>query len=661
MLTNPIAVVLEAMEIVSDIVGSTLGPGGRPVLIERQEYGVPPFVSKDGVTVYKALGFDNALKDLVMEAIRDPAVHTANEAGDGTTTATILSASIIKRIHDWHKANPTESPQRVSRSLQGMLVAGLEFLQERSVAATMRLPTGEADQAGMYLLRAVARTSANGDDDIAEAALKAMFLAGDVGNVVLTEASGAGYEVEKIDGYSLQIGWEDTAKSLASNWFTDSAREICRVEGPRVLVYNGRLTSLAGLKPLLEQVIRQSDVNRSDDVAQILALGVESGVIEPRCNHKSGQKECGKELQLFQPTARVAHPTWGCPDHAKVALEPLLDECRRLDSTVVVMASSFSESVLTDFFMNFRNPDGIRLVPILAPHGPTAGYQLQVMQDVAAIAGSTIVDPISVWGSNLSCLGPGIAAFEMSRLRGNFEGLAFKTAKHRPVPYRNQLAARINGAEQQLKAATSTLDKVYVQERLAKLTGGLIRLVVRGTSNADLRERRDRVEDAICAIRGASREGCLPGACWGLFALAQRLLETAPEDQKQLVDRVMGAALRDPFVRLLSNAGYAASEIGELSSKMDESVAKTLAGTASASILDVVSRSWVDPYEAGILDSTPAVDRAVRSACAQMQMGYLGGIVAYKRDSELERREALAATAHGRAVAQGDNEANERG
>lgn len=653
-----IPVVLQAMERVSEIVGATLGPGGRPVLIERQEYGLSPILTKDGVTVYKSLGFRDAAFDLVMEAIRDPAVHTANQAGDGTTTATILAASIVRRIYDWHRLHPEQSPQAIARSLLATIEDGLRYLQGRSVAASMRLPSGELDPEGNAMLLAVAKTSANGDAEIASAALQASQMAGDGGNVVLTESTGAGYRVEKVEGYSLQVGWEDTAKSLAANWFTDQAREICRVENPRVIVYHGKLSGMTSLTPILERVIAQYEANQGDDVPAILSFGAESGVIPSTCKEKG----CNKPLAAMDVSGKGA--VWGCQDHLKSAdpVEPLLDECRRLGKTVVVAASSFSDLVLTSFFMNFRREDSPQIVPCLIPQGPSPNYQMQVMHDIAAVVGATPIDPISAREAKLSCLGPGIAAFEMDRLRSTFEGAAYKTvalnlgkqAEAVRQPYRNQLAARIDSARQQVKAAASTLDRTYAQERLAKLTGGLVRLSVCGVGNADIRERRDRVEDAICAIRGATREGCLPGGCWGLFVLAQRAA-TAGGAAAVLVE-----ALRDPFRRLLANAGYPASEIASLVAEMIERVAAAESG-GETSILDVMTRSWVDPFEAGILDSTPAVDRAVRSAAAQMQVGYLGGIVAYERDAELERSEALAATAHQRAVAQGDNEANERG
>lgn len=658
--TEALPVVLEAMQIVSEIVGSTLGPGGRPVLIEKQEYGLPPFLTKDGVTVYKSLGFENAAMDLVMEAIRDPAIHTANEAGDGTTTATILAASIVRKVHEWHQKHPDQSPQAICRTLQAMIEDGLRFLQERSVAATMRLPDGSLDPEGNKLLLAVAKTSANGDEDIAEASLRASQMAGDGGNVLLTEAPGSGYKVEKVEGYSLPVGWEDTAKSLAANWFTDQAREVCRVENPRIIVYHGKLSGMTSLTPILEKVIAQYEANQGDDVALILGYGAESGVIASTCK----EKDCKKALALMEVTGKGV--VWGCKSHPQQAepIEPLLDECRRLGKTVIVAASSFSDLVLTSFFMNFRREDSPQLVPCLIPQGPSSNYQLQVMHDIAAVVGATVIDPVSAREAKLSCLGPGVSAFEMDRLRSSFEGAAHKSATLRSDPYRQQLAARIDAVSKQVQRAASSLDRTYSQERLAKLTGGLIRLTVCGVSNADIRERRDRVEDAICAIRGATREGCLPGGCWGLFVMARYISEQYEAE----VSSVLVEALREPFRRLLLNAGCSKAEAIRIREEMIDKVEALSESASSAGwrdakpeIFDAITKTWIDPFEAGILDSTPAVDRAVRSAAAQMPVGYLGGIIAFKRDDELERKEALAATAHQRAVAQGANEANERG
>ncbi len=679
MVVDPRAKVLETLDTVSAIVGATLGPGGRTVLLERQEHGLPPFLTKDGVTVYRALGFNDPVKDAIMEVMRDPAVRTASEAGDGTTTATILAAALYRETSKFCEKNPGVAPQFVMRHLMGVIQdEGIPFLEGRAVAATLETVEGKA------MLRAVAKVSANGDSALADAVVQTMEIAGDLGNVVITEGNGRSeYRSEKIPGYSLTSGWEDTMRSLWPNWITDQGNQRCVVERPRVLVVNGRLSMFSIVKPVLERVAAEWDAMESGNAERLLSVAVAEGILTPVL--------CGSVIRMGGPkctgTLVFDGQAWKCsakgcskefrdliPNMTPAQHEAFRKYQENLNRNVVIVANGFSDGVLTDFFGNFMNPDGLKLVPVLAPHGPTVGFQGQILSDIAAIAGSRVLDPVSISTGKFSLadLGPGILGFEMSRLSCTFVGVGHEQAVDdvSKARLRQQLSGRVSDVMRQEQAAASIMDKGHILERKAKLTGGLAQLTVVGASNGEVRERRDRAEDAICATRGAMRSGCLPGGCWGLVAMGWHLRSLIKDNgtngisiEDRCVLEIVWPALLEPLRRLLTNAG-----VVNVQSLMDDIIRRVedhLFGGDRNDIhsippvvaYDLTSRSFVDPYRGGLLDSAPAVIEAVRSAASiGLKLGEMGPIVVYARDAEFERAEAAAAASYDHAV----NEANER-
>ncbi len=677
---DPQQVVLDTLRTVSQVVGVTLGPGGRSVLLERQEQGLPPFLTKDGVTVYRNLGFDDPIQDLVMEVMRDTAVRTANEAGDGTSTSTIFGAALVDKTMEFCRSNRQVAPQMVMRSLMDLIQdRGIPFLQERAVSASLTMPDGKPDEAGCRILRAVAKISANGDSALADVVVPAMRIAGDYGNVILTEAEGPSlYKVEKVAGYTLPVGWEDTMRSLWQNWITDSANQRCVVERPRVLCFNGRLNQFSTIAPILQRVGQELDAFTEGDTVRLLALAVAEGMLPfPVCAGGHKTPKCGKSHLTYNSD----DGTWACGDARltnvlavltpayHVALQKYLGG---VNLNLVVVASAFSDEVLTQFFVNFREPGKLKLVPVVAPHGPSVGYQAQVLQDVAAIAGARVLDPVSVAGGKfqLADLGPGVASFEMSRTRSNLVGCGHEFAYDAEHTKRLQglLGGRVSDVSRQAQAATSTMDRGLVQERLAKLTGGLACITVQGGSNGEIRERRDRAEDAVCAVRGAIKAGCLPGGCWGLLAMGTHLLRCVEGSSFEVyVRQILLPALHEPLRRLLGNAGMMGGDVDTMVTAYLEKVqaSDSMSGAPDEinpkgdQVYDLETRSWVDPFEAGLLDSAPAVVEAVRSAASiALQLGTCGAIVAYRRDTEVERREAASALAYSRAT---NDEANERG
>ena len=564
------AIVLAALAKIAKVVGGTLGPGGKPVLIERYEHGLPPILTKDGVTVYRSLGFENPIAHCVMELARDASGRTATEAGDGTTTATILSEAIVRLTKEYCKKNPRVSPQRVVRLLEKTFVGTIEpAIKDLSLALNL-----ESDQDKVH---AIAQVSANGDSALADAVMECFEVTGDQGNVtIITEAGPVGYKVEHIQGYPIMMGYEESCKKLYPKFINDPGTQRTVLENPAFLLYHGRVNEIRDLVPIIEQT-----------------------------------------LSAFQSPA-----TYG------------LD--KPFTPHLVVVATGFSEGVLATCAMNFDDPRAPRVFPLLVPNNsPQTNAQFEFLRDLAGVTGATLCDPISkpLATVTLQDLGVGCELFEVSRARSNVVGFADEGA----------LQMRLEEVQQQLQNPDSELDANLLQERIAKLSGGIARLRVIGSSNADLAEKRDRAEDAVCAVRGAVKFGCLPGGAWTLL----KLLSLLPDDP--IINNILRPAFSAPFKRLVENSGFTTEEEGYAV------LNPILQGIREGKpiVYDFLESKHVDAFEGGILDSTPAVLEAIRNAISSAsQIGTMGGVVVFARDTELERTEA-------RASAQWLREANE--
>lgn len=567
--------VKKTVDTVSSIVGATMGPGGSAVLIERQEYGVPNFVTKDGVTVFRSLGFSDPIQHAVMEAMRDASVRTATEAGDGTTTATVLAAAIINGVSDFCEANQSVSPQLILRTYQSLFADVVEP-EIKKMSKSVGLETDE----DRSLLLDVARISANGDTDLAEAVMKCYDLVGDNGNVTITEASGPNkYEVEKLNGFPIASGYEESCGRYSSQFINDPASSRVVLDNPAFIIYNGRISDFQSLVPLLMQI----------------GAANSTGVYNKK--------------------------------------------------NVVVVATAFSESALQDFAVNFPVAGTLNVYPLTAPHSPAYNGQTAFLEDLSAITGAEIfsaVDrPLDGPNVELEVFGNGIELFEANRFRSNV--IQQVDADGDPANA-GRIIDRSFILEGQISTAESQLDAELLRERLAKLTGGIARLKVLGSSSAEIRERKDRAEDAVMAVRGALKHGVLPGGGWALLRTSEAVAKSGKPYASILAD-----ALSVPFKILLQNAGQTPDVVLPQLAKKPKST------------YDVLKQTLVPAYTGGVLDSTPAVLEAIRNSIAiSTLLGTLGGAVVFPRDAELERRESHAAHEYLRNAGE-PNPADERG
>jgi len=354
-ISNPTVIkhkVLTTLNKISAIVGSTMGPHGRNCLIESDFNEIPSKSTKDGVSVFRSLGSKDPFEHLIIEHSRDAANRTATEAGDGTTSATVLAAAMTTYLYQVCEDNPRLSPQRVARDVSKVVRNDLvPYIKEKAT----KIVFGENDS----LLYQVAKISANGDDDIAEAVLKAFDLIGysNSSHVTIKELSGPyGYEVSVVEGYPISIGLEESTGKLQNAFINDVTNQRCYVEKPLYLLIDGQLSDLMSVHRILEAV-GETYANGSVD-------------------HKN----------------------------------------------IVIFAHSFSESVLTNLAFNFANPETINVVPIMTPKAGFLNAQTHFLYDLAAFTNAKVFGlKDSVAKAQIKDLGTS-TSFESSRFRSTIVG-----------------------------------------------------------------------------------------------------------------------------------------------------------------------------------------------------------------------------------------------
>jgi chaperonin GroEL len=564
--------VLKTMKDISTMVGNTLGPGGRPILIERQEYGLPHIVSKDGVTVFRNMGFSDPIEHLIMEATRDVATRTVAEAGDGTTGSTVLAEAIIRYTFAYCKKNPKVSPQKIVRRLER---AFREDIEPKI--------TEWAVKCNENMLRSVAKLSANGDGELADAVMKAFELSGDEGNISIVEQSGPSeYKVQGLKGFPIGVGYEDSCGRYYPMFLNDKGNNRTFLEKPVFILYFGAITEMQSLMHIL------------GEIQMAWAKPQEQGLDKPY-NHN-----------------------------------------------VVIVATGFSETVLANLGTIFTEKGNINVFPLLAPRSPMQTGELDFLWDLNAVTGATVYDPITnpLQNAQLTELGYNIDSIEINRYNTVITGIADE----------GLVIARSEEIKMAIPGAVGKLDASILMERAAKLVGGVAKIYVIGASNGELREKRDRVEDAVCAVRGAKKKGCLPGGGWALLKLVQHFERKAEETL--VIQEVLIPSLKEPVYRILENCGLNLDEANGVISKVMEHICEN-----NNTVYDAWEGDYVDAFERGILDSTPAVLEALRSSLSIASlMGTIGGIVAFKRDDELERSEAMDVSHFNKSFTPGEQE-----
>lgn len=566
-------IVLRTMKRIADAVGSSLGPGGRISLIESDIVGLPNISTKDGVTIFSSLGAYDPYEHLIIEQARDAAKRTSSEAGDGTTTATVLSYHLVSNLFEFCEKNPKYSPQKAVRKISAVVKDKLiPYIKERAI------PIGEENK---ELLKMVAKISANGDEELADAVIQCFEEVGygEGSHVTIRQVSGnPKYEVERIDGFPIPKGLEESSGKLHIAFINDQPNQRCYLEKPLFLLYDGILSDLITVAPLLDSI---------------------------------GQKYVEGNADF---------------------------------KNIVIWAHGFSENVLTTLAFNFSNPSTINILPMATPMFQFLNSQTHFLYDLAAFTGAKVFglkDQIST--ATLENLGVGMESFEAYRFRSTVIG--------NPEPV--NVEVRADELTKQMQNAESQADKIWLQERIGKITNGIAKLTIYGGSNGELREKHDRAEDAVLSVRSSIVHGALPGGCRITIDMALKLAQEL-EDGDPAKEVLMPSLLALPNT-LLGNAGYNADEI--------ENILATLIRDPEL-VYDIENEQFGRARELGLFDATKAVQESLtNSVSIASVLGTIGAIVCSPRDDVFERSEAKLDSEYTRAVENPNqfvNEAEER-
>jgi len=240
--------VLNITSRIAEIVGSSLGPGGRTTLMESDLPGVSNRVTKDGVSIFNALGSIDAIDHVIIETARDVAQRVGEGAGDGTTTTTILAYQLIKNLFEYCERNPKYSPQKAVRKIKKAVNEILvPYIRERAIAITIE---------NQDLLKKVGKISANGDEEMANKVYECFELIGfgDSSHITIKEMPGEeGYKIDRIDGLPLYTGYDDLGK-FSNVFINDQGNQRTFLQKPLFLLFDGALNDLIQITPILNQV-----------------------------------------------------------------------------------------------------------------------------------------------------------------------------------------------------------------------------------------------------------------------------------------------------------------------------------------------------------------------------------------------------------------------
>ncbi|CAH2397297.1 chaperonin GroEL [Mesorhizobium escarrei] len=492
---------LRGVEILNNAVKVTLGPKGRNVVIEKA-YGAPR-ITKDGVAVAKEIELADKFENMGAQMVREVASKTNDLAGDGTTTATVLAASILREGAKFVAAGM--NPMDLKRGIDLAVAAVVKEIQARAKKVKS---SGEIAQVGTI--------AANGDTTVGAMIAKAMDKVGNDGVITVEEAKTAETELDVVEGMQFDRGY------LSPYFVTNAEKMRAELEDPYVLIHEKKLGNLQALLPILEAVVQ------SGKPLVIISEDVEGEALATLVVNK---------LRGGLKVAAVKAPGFG--DRRKAMLE---------DIAVLTAGQMISEDL------------GIKLENITLD---MLGRAKRVLIEKDT---TTIID------------GAGEKA---------------------------TIQARVQQIKGQIEETTSDYDKEKLQERLAKLAGGVAVIRVGGATESEVKEKKDRIDDALNATRAAVEEGIVPGGGVALLRAKAVLkgLTGANADVTAGIS-IVSRALEAPIRQIAENSGVEGSiVVGKLSDSKDHDQG-----------FDAQNETYVDMIKAGIVDPAKVVRTALQDA-----------------------------------------------
>jgi len=494
---------LHGVEMLADAVRVTLGPKGRNVVLEKS-FGAPR-ITKDGVTVAKEIELDDKFENMGAQMVREVAQKTNDQAGDGTTTATVLAHAIVKEGVKAVAAGM--NPMDLKRGIDLAVKAVVDDIKKRAKKVGS---SSEVAQVGTI--------SSNGDSTIGKMIAEAMQKVGNEGVITVEEAKALETDVEIVEGMQFDRGY------ISPYFITNAEKMVAELEDAYVLLHEKKLSALQAMLPLLEAVVQ------SGKPLLIVAEDIEGEALATLVVNK---------LRGGLKVAAVKAPGFG--DRRKAMLE---------DIAVLTGGQLIAEDL------------GIKLESV------TPAMLGRAKKIVIEKEKTTIVD------------GAG---------------------------KKKDIEARVNQIKAQIEETTSDYDREKLQERLAKLAGGVAVIRVGGATEVEVKEKKDRVEDALNATRAAVEEGIVPGGGVALLRAKKAIgkLQNANPDVQAGINIVL-KALESPARQIAENSGAEGSIV----------VNKILDSKSETFGFDAQSENYVDMIENGIVDPAKVVRVALQDGAS---------------------------------------------
>ena len=486
----------------SDAVTCTLGPNGRNVIIDNE--GDNPVSTKDGVTVARSIELENPIENIGAQILKQAAIKTADLAGDGTTTTTLLASTMIAEGFNAIKAG--SNAVEVKR--------GIEQATKDVVAEIKRV---SKDITSDEQIKQVAVISANGDEEIGSLISEAMKAVGVDGVVTVEESRIGETSLEIVEGIQIDKGY----KSLY--FVTNNDTMTATLNNPKILLYNGRLTQVKELLPLL------NSLSQSNDELLVIAEDID-----------------GEALSTL-----------------------LVNKMRGILKAAVVKAPDFGDR------------------------------RLHILEDIATVTGGQVVSPEK--------------GMKLDKFNSDWLGSArlVTVAKETTTIVDgkgevDQIEQRIDDLKQQIDNAKSMFEREKLQERLGKLSGGVAVINIGAPTEVEMREKKDRVDDALHATKAALQEGIVAGGGAALLHARKKLDTEYETTDLELGRQIVRKACLAPFTKILSNAGYEEVDTWRWIDSINRLNPKTG--------YNLKTKELVDMIEVGIIDPTKVTRLALENA-----------------------------------------------
>jgi chaperonin GroEL len=479
----------------------TLGPKGRNVVLEKK-FGAPT-ITKDGVTVAKEIELEDKLEDVGAQMVKEVASKTSDDAGDGTTTATVLAQALI--TEGLKNVTAGANPMSIKRGIDAAAVSVIASLRSQS----KDLPDAEQ-------IANVGSISANNDREIGEKIAEAMDKVGKDGVITVEESKTAETFLETVEGMQFDRGY------LSPYFVTNSDNMEAELEDPYILIYDKKISNMKDLLSLLEKVVQ------TGKPVMIIAEDIEGEALATLVVNK---------LRGTFKVLAVKAPGFG--DRRKAMLE---------DIAVLTGATVISED---------------------------AGYKLEnATLEYLGTSKRVVSDK-----DNSTIVGGGGAS--------------------------DAIKGRINEIKVQIDKTSSDYDREKLQERLAKLAGGVAVINVGAATEVEMKEKKARVEDALHATRAAVEEGIIPGGGVALLRAIPSLDKIKVDDEEAVGVEIMRRALESPLRQICENAGVESSIIAQAIREGKDDYG-----------YDARTGEYVNMFKAGIIDPTKVARVAVENACS---------------------------------------------